>query len=105
MQNTLSLIAVFTHPTGATNLALLGRNAMDMGVSWAHRLWISAKQAWHITNNLCIYCKDVNHYASNYTKANRKTLLRGIVINNEKAITIKPAVFLKKISPADLKNL
>lgn len=49
--------------------------------------------------------RDINYYAGNCIKANQKTLLHKMVINNEKAIIVKPAVFLKKISPTNLENL
>lgn len=76
-----------------------------MNVSQAHGSLTSAKQAQRINNNFCIYCGDVNHYADDYPKANWKTLLCKIVINNEKATIVKPTALLKTISPVNLENL
>lgn len=108
VQSTSSPVAVFAHPTGATsaaNPALPGGDAMDLGVGRARGPLTPAERARRINNNLCMYCGDVNHYAGNCPKANRKTLLRGMVINNEKATTVKPAALLETISPADSENL
>lgn len=108
MQSTSSPIAVFAYPTGATsaaNPALPGGDAMDLGMGRARGPLTPAKRARRINNNLCMYCGDVNHYAGNCPKANRKTLLCGMIINNEKTTTIKPAAPLETISPTDLENL
>lgn len=101
----IAVIAYLTDVTSTINLALLDRNAMNLDVSQAHRLLTPAKQARHLNNNFCMYCRDVNHYVDNCSKANRKTLLCKMIINNEKATTVKPVAFLKIISPANLENL
>ena len=81
-----SPLDVFSHPSGATpvtSLALSGGDPMDLGIGRAREPLTPAERLRQINNNLCMYCGDANHYAGDCPKANRKTMLREMVVQGK----------------------
>ena len=92
------------HPTAATssgNSAILGGEPMDLSIGRARGPLTPAERARRITNNLCMYCGDANHYAGNYPKANRKTQLRGMTVPQNRHLPPTPEIPALPTQPAE----
>lgn len=99
-----SSATVSAHPTAATssgNSAILGGEPMDLSIGRACGPLTPAERARRITNNLCMYCGDANHYAGNCPKANRKTQLRGMTVPQNRHLPPTPEIPALPTQPAE----
>ena len=102
IHSAFSLSNVFSHFLAiipAINLALSEGDPIDLEIGQARESLTPAKRLGWINNNLCIYCGDANHYAGSCLKANRKTMLRKMIVyGKEQSASLKALV--KPLTPS-----
>lgn len=104
---------VFSNPSGAppaTSPPLPGGDPIDLGIGRARGPLTPAERLRRINNSLCMYCGGANHYAGNFPKANRKTMLREMVVHGKQQseslqISTKPTNPSTPLSSTSSENL